>query len=113
MHIEGGEMSEELELKPCPACGSERIDGPFEYAKATGVHCQSCSMWGPECDTAENSIHEWQAMPRREDQIKGRCGECDFFKIDSTPGFKLSPYCTLWGENIKPDDYCSYWEPKS
>lgn len=83
---------------PCPKCGGKVyacIDGDKTIFKCScGI---SFRAWG------ENPLLKWNT--RIEPPI-GRCGECKY-QDGKTLG-NPNVLCI----NMKPDDYCSYFEPK-
>lgn len=59
-------MADEINLKPCPACGSENLE-PADGTRLN-ASCRDCGVFGPEGATPIDGNRRWNEMPRRNDE---------------------------------------------
>lgn len=96
-----------MEIKPCPFCGSEKVN--------VGTHgnnlyacCYSCNSCGPYGISKEEAIERWNSAPRKEDvEMEKNCGNCKHISEE----VEGKVYC---GREIgNPEGYvCDSWEAK-
>lgn len=89
-------------LLRCPFCGGAAIIEydtmePFEYT----VLCGDCGVINGTSEDNQVAISEWNRRPALP---VGRCKDCIQFKSWGE--------CNETGNDVKPDDFCSYFEPK-
>jgi Lar family restriction alleviation protein len=51
-------MPEEIEIKPCPFCGSTQVH-MRDMATFPYVFCEQCNAYGPSMETKEEAILMW------------------------------------------------------
>lgn len=104
------ECTEKGILLPCPFCGGKAMIEyddimPFEYS----VFCEDCGVMPSVSEDKQVAISVWNTRPA---PPIGRCRGCKHWSgIDGYgDGFCHNPDGI---DNIaKPDDFCSYFEPK-
>lgn len=70
------------ELKPCPACGSEKIKvSPLNPKCTSWVACSSCGTTGPYSPKRSQAIAAWNNLPRRKTEA-----ESDVINLQRGPG---------------------------
>ena len=69
----------EIELKPCPFCGSKELNVKYLYGKAY-IQCEKCLA---ETACKDNLNSAFEAWNRRTDDIKKKCPNCgkEFFPL--------------------------------
>ncbi len=107
---------------PCPLCGSDgsKIKLNFDFATSTAwTKCQVCGVtyaihtFGIEEEEKDfYLINDWNTRPA---PPIGRCGECEHYN-------RGRRYCELLSQDpeqglgdyveMRPNDFCSYFEPK-
>ena len=91
------------QIKPCPFCGSEKVN-VGTHGNNLYVCCYGCNSCGPYGISREEAILLWNAAPRKEDvEMKKSCANC--VHISKEVDGKV--YCT---QDLDADYSCKYWE---
>ena len=104
------ECTEKGIVLPCPLCGKQ--PGPIRHVSNNpilkpyavccgGENCRSYVMG----DTPEEAMQNWNTRPA---PPIGRCGTCKHLTFSDMYGECGRGYLGI----VKPDDYCSYYEPR-
>lgn len=110
------ECTEKEMVLPCPFCGCGEAETKWHHGYWS-IQCgyahdalpsKHCFMdWG-EFNSAEEAIEAWNTRPAL---LTGRCAECK-----NSPNIKTRTknmrWCRKFRNEIKPQDYCSCFEPK-
>lgn len=58
------------DLKPCPFCGSDRVDVFYPVDGGCHVICNKCDAEGPLITNREEAIVGWNGAPRRNEVVE-------------------------------------------
>ena len=69
----GGHQMSEIKLKPCPFCGSEKLQG-VEYAYVCYIKCRNCGATGAHyIMNGDKAIDAWnRRVGERNETVKGK-----------------------------------------
>lgn len=82
----------EIELKPCPFCGSEDVTCAAGLEGEYYVECWDCSAKVESCNGLEDAVAGWNARVIDRDALLKVADECECAAVDGV---------TDWAERIR------------
>lgn len=82
----------EIELKPCPFCGSDDVVFGAALEDEYYVECWDCSAKVESCNGLEDALAGWNARAIDRDDLLNVADECDRAAVDGV---------TDWAERIR------------